>query len=601
MMDLPIWDMRRGDYDDNRSSPYGGGLRSAILSAVLEFNYLKAPIVFLFLIMGPALLVGIVPSVISTFGNLMFHTATLAGTRLFVALGLFAVLAAAALWLGRPLLTIAFDNFRHLHYSLVFPIFVAVREILRSLIEKFAGRSTTPQQLARRRRICTVLAALLFAGGGLILALTVEISTGLKLRNVERIQMLPTIKATLGNAAVIVGLSTIFESLYWLWRELTMTGPVLDWVPAASHAALSTVRIAHLSDLHLVGERYGCRMESGTRGPRGNQSFANALRRLSAIHAQTPLDHILVTGDVTDAGTRAEWAEFIDILQTYPALRDRFSFVPGNHDISIVDRTNPARLDLPWSAGQALRKLRFILALDEVQGNRARIFDRASGTLGPSLSNYLREDNRMELLRSLAERGAMRGRWEITKVWDAIFPLVEPPPSEDGCGVILLDSNAPSHFALTNAIGVVNPSQMKVLKSVLRNSPRSAWIILLHHQVVEYPVASISSLRDRIGLALVNAPDVLAAIAPHAARVMVLHGHRHRDWTGNCGDVLLCSAPSVSLGSDDYLGSFHLHELARGSDSIQLTATQNVRVQDASMMEMPDAVDIVVRHHEPAA
>ena len=66
--------------------------------------------------------------------------------------------------------------------------------------------------------------------------------------------------------------------------------------------------------------------------------------------------------------------------------------MPGNHDISIVDRTNPARLDLPWSAAQALRKLRFILALDEVQGNRARVFDRASGTLGPSLSNYLRED-----------------------------------------------------------------------------------------------------------------------------------------------------------------------------------------------------------------
>src|SRR5579871_3167691 len=115
MMDLPIWDLRRGDYDDNRCSPYGGGLRSAILSAVLEFNYLKAPIVFLFLILGPALLVGIAPSVVATFGHLMFHAATLAGTRLFVALGLFAVLVAAALWLGWPLLTIAFDNFRHLH------------------------------------------------------------------------------------------------------------------------------------------------------------------------------------------------------------------------------------------------------------------------------------------------------------------------------------------------------------------------------------------------------------------------------------------------------------------------------------------------------
>jgi hypothetical protein len=38
-------------------------------------------------------------------------------------------------------------------------------------------------------------------------------------------------KAALGNAAVILGLSTVVESLYWLWRELTINGPALDWVP----------------------------------------------------------------------------------------------------------------------------------------------------------------------------------------------------------------------------------------------------------------------------------------------------------------------------------------------------------------------------------
>jgi 3',5'-cyclic AMP phosphodiesterase CpdA len=405
---------------------------------------------------------------------------------------------------------------------------------------------------------------------------------------------------------VIVGLSTIFESLYWLWRELKLSGPVLDWAPGPvqdpAQTAPSTLRVAHLSDLHLVGERYGCRMESGTRGPRGNQSFHNALRKLATIHAQTPLDRILVTGDVTDAGTRAEWAEFIDVLQGYRVLRERLSLVPGNHDVNIVDRTNPARLDLPWSAGQALRKLRFILALDEVQGSRARIVDRASRALGPTLSDYLRESKRVELLRSLAERGAVRGRWEITKVWDAVFPLVEPPTSEEGCGFILLDSNAPSHFALTNAIGVVNPVQMKALKAVLRSSPRSSWIILLHHQVVEYPVAAISSLRDRIGLALVNAPDVMSAIAPHASRVMIVHGHRHRDWTGTCGDVALCSAPSVSLGSDDYLGSFHIHEFALDADGgLRLTATQNVKVSDAGFIAGEEARDQDVYFHEPAA
>src|SRR5262245_33565224 len=33
-----------------------------------------------------------------------------------------------------------------------------------------------------------------------------------------------------------------------------------------------------------------------------------------------------------------------------------------------------------------------------------------------------------ELLRALARRGTARGRWEVAKVWDTIFPLVDPAP-----------------------------------------------------------------------------------------------------------------------------------------------------------------------------
>ena len=52
-----------------------GGLRGLIFSAALEFNYLKAAISFLALIIGPALLVGIAPSVVVTYGRLKFHAA----------------------------------------------------------------------------------------------------------------------------------------------------------------------------------------------------------------------------------------------------------------------------------------------------------------------------------------------------------------------------------------------------------------------------------------------------------------------------------------------------------------------------------------------
>jgi len=579
---MRIWDLRRGDADDDRTSPAGRGLRSIVLSAALEFNYVHASIGFLTLIIGPALLLGLAPSVLVTYGRLKVHAATSAGDSLIVALVLLAVLVGVALWIGRPFLLMAVDHFWHLHYTLVVPLFVALRELLRALGERVRGRAISPAQFERRRRVGTVLAALLLGGGGLTLAMLVEVSLGLQLVDVANVRVWAVAQAALGNAAVVLGLSMAVESLYWIWRERSLRGPVLDWVPTPSHADASSARVAHLSDLHVVGERYGYRMEAGTHGPRGNRCIRRAWRKLATIHASTPVDRVLVTGDITDAGTRAEWAEFIDLLRGCPALRTRLSFVPGNHDVNVIDRTNPAQLELPWSVSRSLRQLRVVLALDAIQGERAHVVDRASGALGPSLRDYLRDGERTERLRALAQRGTVRGRREMAKVWEAIFPLVEPSRAGEGYGVILLNSNARSHLALTNAIGVVNPSQLRALKLVLQKNPRHAWIILLHHHVVEHPRESIS-LSERIGLALVNAPDVLAALAPHAARILVLHGHRHRDWIGAYGDVVLGSAPSASLGADGadkYRGSFHVHELAFGDEgSVRLTKTERVNVK----------------------
>ena len=580
----PIWDLRRGDYDDNRSSPHGGGLRSLILSTALEFNYLKAPLSFLILIVGPAIFVGSAPSVVATYGQFVFHTATLARSQLVVALVLVVILVGIALWLGRPLGAAAFLHLRQLNYTLVFPIFVSCREVLRVCIEGFMGASMTPEQLMNARKGGSIIAAMLFAVGGLTLATSVEFTLGFKTVPLDRVSLRTAILAVIGNSAVIIGVSTFFESLYWLWRELSISNPVLDWAPNSAQSSGLMLRVAHLSDLHLVGERYGYRMETGIHGPRGNRSFREALRKLAAIHAQSPLDRVLVTGDITDAGIRAEWAEFLDLLRGHEELRERLLFVPGNHDLNIVDRTNPGRLDLPWSAAPALRKLRCLLALDAVQGDRVHIVDRVSGDLGPSLREYLTDPGRVNMLRALAEKGTLRGRREVAKAWDTIFPLVEPAPQDDEYGLILLDSNARSHFSLTNAIGFVSPSQLKALRAVLGSSQHRAWIILLHHQVIEYPVPSIP-LRDRIGLALVNAPDVLAAIAPHASHVLILHGHRHWDWIGTCGDVVLCSGPSVAMQSVGVEGSrgtwrgFHIHELNRGvTGTVQLTATQRVKI-----------------------
>jgi 3',5'-cyclic AMP phosphodiesterase CpdA len=575
---LSMWDFRYGDADDNRTSPYGTGWRSLVFSNVLEFSYLKAGLAFLILIIIPALLVGVAPSIILTYGHHKMRTLTSLGRNPTVfAFIVLAALIVVALWAGRRFLSISLENFWHLHYTLVFPIFVVLREILRAASERLPGMTYQQEQIHRRRRVATVCAAVLLGGAGLALAMSVEFSIGLKVVDAERVAPWAVVKAALGNAAMVFGFSTAAASAFWLWRELSMTEPVLDW-PHPLEPAASTLRVAHLSDLHVVGERYGYRMETGTHGPQGNRCVLDALERLAAIHAARPLQRVLVTGDITDAGTRAEWAEFFDLIERFPELRSRMSFIPGNHDINVVDRTNTARPDLPWSVGKALRKLRFVFALDSIQGDRVYLVDPKSGSLGPSLTQYLRDGERPKLLRELADYGALRGRLEIAKVWEAMFPLVEPAMDEQGYGVILLDSNARSNLSLTNAIGLVSTRQLRALRSVLKSSKRSAWLILLHHQVVEYPMLGIR-LTDRIGLALMNAADLMAAIQPHARRTLVLHGHRHVSWVGITGETVLCSAPSVTLGMEEYRGRFNIHEFTVSSAcEIQMTASEHIKV-----------------------
>src|SRR4030088_1225876 len=77
----------------------------------------------------------------------------------------------------------------------------------------------------------------------------------------------------------------------------------------------------------------------------------------------------------------AEWSELLDALTAYPKLAERILILPGNHDLNIVDRANPARLDLPTSPNRKLRRLRFLSAVDVLHGERVRLIDRSGRCL----------------------------------------------------------------------------------------------------------------------------------------------------------------------------------------------------------------------------
>ena len=342
-----------------------------------------------------------------------------------------------------------------------------------------------------------------------------------------------------------------------------------------------TWRIAHLSDVHVVGERHGFRIESGRSGPQGDGRFRRLLRQLSDIHASAPLDVVLISGDATDAGRSGEWAEFLDALAAHPDIAARVLMLPGNHDINIVDRANPARLDLSIGPNSRLRKICTLSAIDAVQGSRVHVVQQGKRRVGKTLTDALRPH--AAKLSEFAMSGRPVFSTLASGLWDDVFPMVVPPEREDGLGIILLNSNSDSHFSFTNALGMISAAQANAMDTIFAQYPQACWLIGLHHHPVEYPRAA-KVLSERIGTTLVNGNWFLRRLAPMAQRAILMHGHRHVDWIGECGGLVIVSAPSPVMESkNDADTYFYIHTLEIGADNcLRLLAPQRVDVPGES-------------------
>jgi len=309
------------------------------------------------------------------------------------------------------------------------------------------------------------------------------------------------------------------------------------------------------------------------------------MRRLEAIHSAQPLDVVLVCGDLTDAGLASEWGEFLDVLTRHPVLAARMIVLPGNHDLNIVDRANPARLDLPFGIGRRLRQMRTLSAIAAVQGNRVRVLDPGSGELARTLNGALALQQ--SRIAAFMEGGGLRRAARLRGLFEDQFPMILPPATEDGLGIAILNSNAESHFSFTNALGMMCVAESRRLAAVLGAYPRACWIIALHHHLVEYPMPGVA-FAERLGTALVNGSWFVRKLAPYAVRTVVMHGHRHIDWIGACGALKIVSAPSPVLeGPDHEPTHFHIHTLASGRDGqLRLLAPERVEIDAAE----PDTV-----------
>jgi hypothetical protein len=559
----PILDPRDGDIEDDAASTKRRSLLHLAGNILAEISLPKLAVVWLLLIGFPSLLLGSAPLLASAWTTTVVSKAFAAFAGFWSVLAL--VLLVALGWLGgRRILRLAESSFWSLSALAVQPAYALCREGFRHLVEALLARQIGPPGRARAGAGAAATSGLTICGlalGVIALAWPATRWLGSMADLAAPVRLLP---AVLANAVVLISAYLAAAALVWGMADATMAQPADHAGFAISEPGRRAWRIAHLSDLHTVGERYGFRIESGRSGPRGNARLDLVLARLNEVHAAEPLDVVLITGDLTDAGRSAEWAEFFSALAAYPRLAERIVALPGNHDVSIVDRASPARMEWPASPTKRMRRLRTMCALEVLQGARLRIVDAQSGRLGNTLTEVLRPH--AAAMAAFADTGSPRLWRSLSSLWLTVFPLVLPPDAEDGLGVIALDSNAETHFSFTNALGLVSADQMRGLRAVVRQFPRANWIIALHHHVIEYPQPA-SAFFERVGTALINGTWFVRGLHRLTDRAVIMHGHRHIDWIGQCARLPIISAPSpVMAPGDDREAYFYVHTLRSAGD-----------------------------------
>ena len=561
MEDRMLIDPRHGDIEDDAASPGQRSLLAIAGSLLVEISLPKLLFAWTVLLLLPAVLLGLAPLLASAwFSKLSDRLAALTGVG--TVLALIAIVALG--WIGwRPLFRIAETSFWSLNALAVQPGYAFAREALRHLTERMWGRKLTLAGRARLRSANSIGAAIMLSTCAVLVAIAAWPASRWTGGWNDLVLLHRLAVPTLANAVVLLSAYLAAASLFWGFADASMPQPVdLAAFDTASSGGRSW-RVAHLSDLHVIGEEYGFRIESGRSGPRGNGRLGRLLTHLAAIHAIDPLDHILVSGDMTDAGRASEWAAFLDAMALHPELAARTILLPGNHDVNIVDRANPARLDLPFSPNKRLRQIRTLSAMTAVQGDRVHVVD-ASGKPGATLHQALAPHR--DAIVALAARGGLRRAAALRGLFDDLFPMILPPDTEDGLGIAILNSNAETHFSFTNALGLVSLEQTRRFESAAGHFPRARWIVALHHHVVEYPMP-VKAFSERIGTALINGSWFVRRLEALADRAVVMHGHRHIDWIGTCGPLKIISAPSpVMNATDDATTHFYIHTLTEGAD-----------------------------------
>jgi hypothetical protein len=260
-----LFDPRQGDAEDDSSSPKSRSLLAIAGSLFAEISLPKLVLAWAVSILLPALLLGSVP-LIATAWFAKVSEATAKAAELGAAMLLLAAVAVGLIGL-RPLLRTIEANFWSLNALAIQPGYVFCREAVRYLIEHAFGKDSRIVPRSQLREVSSAGAAIILCVFGTsIAALTWPAShwvgTVTDVLSLHRL-ILPI----LANTVVVMSIYLAVASLVWGFADATMDQPTdLRTFDGARNGP--AWRIAHLSDVHFVGEHYGFRIECGRNGPR---------------------------------------------------------------------------------------------------------------------------------------------------------------------------------------------------------------------------------------------------------------------------------------------------------------------------------------------
>lgn len=275
------------------------------------------------------------------------------------------------------------------------------------------------------------------------------------------------------------------------------------------------MRIAHFSDLHVLA------LEGVSRSRFLNKRFTGLVNlRLKREHKHRPghvravarevarakVDHVVITGDLTNLALEQEFEAVKQLIETELGLDSKHvTIVPGNHDL--------------YTRG-AMRAQRF-----------TRFF-----------APYLESD-----LPELAADISL-GRFPVVKLRGPV-------------ALIGMSSAVPRPPLV--ASGELGAKQLDALARILAHDEvkRRTAILALHHPI-HNPPSRIKTLVE----GLVDAADLESVIAPLESGLL-LHGHLHnrmqRSFPTKSGSVLAVGATSASLHHENEhrMAGFNLYEL----------------------------------------